>query len=248
MKLQTLALKIGGPVVLISALAIGLTVFLNVGKLDRTLSEVEQSRLHFILADLKDNLETGLDLGLAIGGLDNAQAAIDFETRANPDILAISVIDAQGAIVFHSGAPLKAKFAALAAIKGKEWNGREPDAIISGIKLFNNFDLPAGAVVIRYSPRAHDEFVDIISRKIGLVGLAVVLASSFCLLIGVSVIGGRVGKTLRDMEHGLQGNTAAEVANPQARELAAQVNRSTGAALAEIGATRKALESIEAAS
>lgn len=205
MKVASLSFKISAPIVLISALAIGLTVFLNIGKLERTLGEVEQSRLHFTLADLKDNLETGLDLGLPIRGLGNAQAAIDFETRADPDILSISVVDAEGVVVFHSGSAAATAMGALSSVKGESWNQREPAALVSGLKLSNNFGITAGAVVMRYSPRGHDRFVQTVSSQLGATALAAVLLSSACFVFGIRVLGRRATGTLHTTEDALQG-------------------------------------------
>ena len=243
MKISSLSLKISAPIVLISALAIGLTVFLNVGKLERTLAEVEQSRLHFTLADLKDNLETGLDLGLPIQGLGNAQAAIDFESKADPDVLSISVIDTEGAVVFHSGPAAATTFAPLATVKDKQWNQREPDALVSGIKLSNNFGVTAGAVVMRYSPRSHDRFVAAITSQLGAVALTAVLLSSACFVFGIQVLGRRVTGSLRSMEDALQGQPHGPRADAAAQALVGRVSQTTAAAQAELDAAHQALTS-----
>ena len=243
MKISSLSLKISAPIVLISALAIGLTVFLNVGKLERTLDEVEQSRLHFTLADLKDNLETGLDLGLPIQGLGNAQAAIDFESKADPDVLSISVIDTEGAVVFHSGPAVATAFAPLATVKGKQWNRRESDALVSGIKLSNKFGVTAGAVVMRYSPRSHDRFVAAITSQLGAVALTAVLLSSACFVFGIQVLGRRVTGSLRSMEDALQGQPHGPRADAAAQALVGRVSQTTAAARAELDAARQALSS-----
>lgn len=248
MKVSALNFKISAPIVLISALAIGLTVFLNIGKLERTLGEVEQSRLHFILADLKDNLETGLDLGLPIRGLGNAQAAIDFETRADPDILSISVVDAEGVVVFHSGSAAATAMAALASVKGESWNRREPTALVSGLKLSNDFGVTAGAVVMHYSPRSRDNFVQTVSGQLTATALAAVLLSSACFVLGIGVLGRRVTGALRSMEDALQGKPTDPRADVASQALVGQVSRTTAAARAELDAARLALQPAERAS
>ena len=65
------------PIAIISAMAIGLTAFLNIGKFDRTLNDLEKSRLQMIVGDIKANLATGLNLGLPLKSLENAQALIE---------------------------------------------------------------------------------------------------------------------------------------------------------------------------
>lgn len=243
MKISSLSLRISLPIVLVSALAIGLTVFLNVGKLERTLAEVEQSRLHFTLADLQDNLETGLDLGLPIRGLGNAQAALDFETRADPDILSISVVDPEGVVVFHSGSAAATPVAPLGSVKGASWNRREPDALVAGQKLSNNFGVTAGAVVMRYSPRGHDRFVQAISSQLGAAALVAVLLSSAGFVFGIQVLGRRVSGSLRTMEDALQGQPLDPRTDAAAQALVGRVSQTTASARAELDAACQALSS-----
>lgn len=88
MAMSRISVTMSAPITLISVLAIALTVFLNIGKLDRTLSELEDSRLRLTVNALRDNLETGLDLGLPVNSLGNAQAAIDFEAARGTGIVA----------------------------------------------------------------------------------------------------------------------------------------------------------------
>jgi len=116
MAMSRLSMTITAPIVLIPALAIGLTVFLNVGKLDRTLGELEDSRLRFTVNVLRQNLETGLDLGLPVRGLGNAQAAIDFEALQDPDIVAIIVRDDKGRLTAHKAQQILRQRMAPAAI------------------------------------------------------------------------------------------------------------------------------------
>ena len=70
------------PIAIISAMAIGLTAFLNIGKFDRTLNDLEKSRLQMIVGDIKANLATGLNLGLPLKSLENAQALIDADRKS----------------------------------------------------------------------------------------------------------------------------------------------------------------------
>jgi hypothetical protein len=239
-----LSLKISVPIALVSALAIGLTVFLNIGKLERTLSEVEQSRLRFTLNDLSDTLDTGLDLGLPVKALGNAQAAIDYEAQHDPDIMSISVIDDTGAVVFHSGAVDGSTFKAPARINGQDWIARDGRAITIGTKLSNNFGVTAGAVVLRYSADKHNAFVAAISRQLGKAALAAIVAALFFLLFGIDYLVRRMNDTLTSMEATL-GGAAHDGAN-DAAALAMQVRQTTQAAQYDVGAVHQSLCAIEA--
>ncbi|MES2296701.1 MAG: hypothetical protein V4582_06635 [Pseudomonadota bacterium] len=234
------------PIVLVSALAIGLTLFLNVGKLDRTLGEVEQSRLRYTLNDLSDTLETGLDLGLPVKALGNAQAAIDYEAQQDPDIESISVIDETGALVFHTGAPDAAAFKPPAQIHSHDWVVRAPLAVTIGTKLSNNFGKVAGAVVLRYSAARHNGFVATISRQLGKAALAVLLATGLLLLAGIHMLVRRMQASLDTMEAVLEGAHGQVDGASDAAALARHVRQTAQAAQDDVSAVHQTLCAIEA--
>ena len=236
-----LTFKISAPIAWVSILTIGLTVFLNVGKFERTLSEIEQSRLHFILSDLKKNLETGLDMGLPVRSLGNAQPAIDGVIRGDAEILTISVIDNDGLVVFSSGAAVGEPFPPLATVAASHWNGQDAKAMVYGVKLSNNFGETAGALVMRYSLRRHHQFIEAIARQINVAAIVAVLLTMGCLVSGIHLIGRRIFKTLSELESGLLKQALPEGADRPALALAAQVNQVCVAAMTELDAARQHL-------
>lgn len=176
MAMSRLSTSITAPIILISALAIGLTVFLNIGKLDRTLGELEDSRLRFTVNALRENLETGLDLGLPVTGLGNAQDAIEFEARQDPGIVYIAVRDAAGAVAFSTG------------------KGVEPDAITVGAQLSNNLGAKVGAVELHYSRRNHQALIGDLSRHLLLAAAAATAISTLLAVGGVRLWVRRIDK------------------------------------------------------
>lgn len=230
MAMSRLSVTITAPIVLISALAIGLTVFLNVGKLDRTLGELEDSRLRFTVNVLRQNLETGLDLGLPVRGLGNAQAAIDFETRQDPDIVAIIVKDERGRPAFTTGRPA------------------ERNSITVSTPLSNNLGVTVGAIELHYSRRGHDQFVAGISRQLLLAGLVATALSTLLAVLGTRLWVRRIGRTLGSMEHALDAN-APPVARPDrhAAALAELAANSAGRALRELEQAQRAITSKDVA-
>lgn len=213
------------PIVLISALAIGLTVFLNVGKLDRTLGELEQSRLHFTIDNLRENLETGLDLGLPVAALGNAQAAIDAEARQDPDIVSISVTGEDGALAFHTGRPADT----------------DVDVIRAG--LSNNLGARAGAIELHYSRRRLHQFIADFSSQLLTAALAAIAISTLLALAGIRLWVRRIGRTLSSIEHTLDADAPplAKV-DRRAAALAEQVQRSAHAALHELDEAERAID------
>ncbi len=226
-----LQLTLSGPIIVICALAIGMTVFLDVGKLERTLGDVEQSRLRYTLGDLRATLETGLDLGLPVAQLGNAQAAIDFEVRNDRDITAISVYDRAGLRVFHAGAGV----AALERHTGRDWLSRGGDAILAGTTLYNNFDVEAGTIVLRYDGHAHTAFMDGMARRLRLAACVIAALCALLLLLGVGRIARRIEACHGPLDAGLGSDDDAALA---ARVLACAAQARTDLALADAALTR----------
>lgn len=202
MKFSRLSLKITLPIALISALAIGLTAFLNLGKFERSLTELESSRLQFVLGDLKSNLETGLDLGLALNSLENAQAVIEAERRQDAGILSISVYDDSGMQVFHSGEkmagsalPASWKRAALA---GRSWHLIEADALVVGVTLASNIKADAGGIAMRYSRSVHHAALAALGRQLLLASLIAIAVTAGLVFAGINLL---IAKTNRRLAH-----------------------------------------------
>ncbi len=230
MAMSRLSITISALIVLISALAIGLTLFLDVGKLDRTLGELEQSRLHFTLNNLRENLETGLDLGLPVKGLGNAQAAIEREARQDPDIVAIGVLDDAGALAFSTGQPA------------------DTDIVKLRTGLSNNLGVQVGAIELHYSRRAHDRFIAGISRQLRLAALVAVAIATLSTVLGIRLWVRRIGRTLSSIETTLD-TGAPPLCKPDhhASALAERVNRSASSALQELQRAERAITSADVA-
>ena len=76
--------RIVAPVMLVAALAVALSAFLNYGKFLRTFTELEASRFVFIASDIDGVIEGGLDLGVSLRGMVTAQAVIEDEAQRDP--------------------------------------------------------------------------------------------------------------------------------------------------------------------
>lgn len=230
MAMSRLSISITAPMVLVSALAVGLTVFLNVGKLDRTLGELEQSRLRFTLNNLRENLETGLDLGLPVKGLGNAQAAIEREARADPDIVSIAVLDEHGTVAFRTSRALDASSETVRLRTG----------------MSNNLGVTMGAIELAYSRRSHERFMAGITSQLRLAALVAVIASSALAILGIRLWVRRIRRTLNSIEHTLDQGTPPPQPDRSAAALADQVNRSARDALQELDRAGRAITSADA--
>ena len=239
---------VSAPIVLVAILALALTVFLNVGKLGRTLGEVQESRLRFTMGELRTNLETGLDLGLTVQGLGNAQARLNAVLRQDPDIVSLAIVDTDGAVVYSSGAAMPPGVAGpLARHKTRDWLLREGGALTLGAKLSNNLGVTAGAIVLRYSTSKHEAAIDAIAQRLWLAALGAVLLTGLCFAYGVRKLVRRMDRTLEAMARSLGQAQAAPGSARHAAALVEQVNQTSSAALHAIEAARAAVQTGHAA-
>ena len=230
MAMSRLSVTITAPIILISVLAIALTVFLNIGKLDRTLSELEESRLRFTLNALRDNLETGLDLGLPVNGLGNAQAAIDFEAGQDRAIVAIIVRD-------PAGTPVSA-------------TGRPPDRrdLRVASPLQNDLGVTAGTLELHYSRSGHDAFMAGITGQLVEAAVVATLVTAALAALGIRLWVRRIRRTLGTIEQAFDPDAPAlQEPDRQAARLAQEVTETASQARRDLREAREALRGPDAA-
>lgn len=216
-----LSFRIVAPVVLITALAASLAVSFNLSALERTLVDIEQSRLRFTLDELRTRL--------AAPG--QGQGALDFTARRDPDIASISVTDGAGAPVLHTGAALPAPSAL------PQPYARDAGFITARTPLADG----AGELVIRYSLRRHAAIVASASRRLTLVALAAVLACAACFVFAIEALARRMDTTLGALDMALGELRPGAAGRGQEAALAGQVRLTSKSALYEVSDARQAL-------
>lgn len=223
MAISGLGLKITAPIVLISALAIALTAFLNLGKFQKTFTELEQSRLRFVVNDLRANLETGLALGLPLKGLANAQAVIDFEAKKDPAILSITVYDETGAVVFHTGQPLKEtnvpKTWGWDTQEKRHWQLNEPGALVIGTALSSIIGAQSGGLALRYSRHAYDGVVQSVSGSLVMASFLAVCITALTAIFGINLLVTRTKEKMRHIENALEQTATGEQTGENPRHI-----------------------------
>jgi hypothetical protein len=221
MAMSRLSVTISAPIILIGALAIGLNAYLSVGKLDRTLTELEQSRLHLILDDLRDNLETGLDLGLPVKGLGNAQAAIERELRQDGAIVGIRVLDADGAAVFSTGDPAHG------------------DALRA--PLSNNLGVSMGVIELRYTRQAEDLAVAAYADQLTRAAAWIAAIGTLAALAATRLWMRRIARTVDSIASTLDHQPPPPRADAEAAALASRARDRADLALRELEQARRAI-------
>ncbi|MES2127878.1 MAG: hypothetical protein V4463_11455 [Pseudomonadota bacterium] len=234
-------LRLAAPFVLIAALLLAMVVLLNLGKLERTLADVEESRLRYIVGELREKLEAGIAPGVPLSKLGNAQVLIDAQMRQDRDIISLSVIDPGGTRVFHHGAEPAIPFEPLSQQRDQDWSSRDAGSVSLGSTLSDSFGAVAGAVVLRYSNHEHGELVNSIALRLALAALGAAAAVSLCFMGGLHFLARRLSFRLASLEDAIEAQRPARAADPRITALAEQVKQSSRTALVEVTAARQAL-------
>lgn len=238
-----LIFKLSVPIILVTALALWLAISLSLATLERTLREVEESRLRFIASELRDSLQAGTGLGLAFAGSGKAQAIIDAAAREDVGIVSISVVDAHGVVVFNSGAVPATPFPPLAPADGGEWLARADSTTTFGAR----FAHAGGGVVVRYSAAPHKRQVAEVARTLALGGAAAVALVALCFVFGFQALLARTRRSIEAIEASVGERTIHPDADRHAADLVEQVNLTCKTAVHEVNAARQILACGEAA-
>ena len=102
-----LSLRIALPMALVVCLTLGLSAFLSYGKFQRTLVEIEQSRLSFILQDLHRVFENNLNLGVSLQGLQTSNTILARALERSPQLRSAYLFDTTGSILSSAGQSLE---------------------------------------------------------------------------------------------------------------------------------------------
>ncbi|MFB9245096.1 hypothetical protein IV454_22375 [Massilia antarctica] len=234
-----LSLFIAAPIVLVSALALGLGVALQADRLDDTTRAIEESRLRFTLDDLRERFEARMALGLPLKAMPDAAAALERELRRDPDIVFISVIDNAAAPVFRAGAgaadadpPALRRQAA-----ARDWLLREPGFVTLGARLSRPGGVPAGTLLLRHATQRQAGAVAMVTRELTLATVCAVLLTTVCIVFGVDLLVRRMDGMLARMNAALGRLPCAD----GAAALVDDVNQTAASALHDLAAARDTL-------
>lgn len=164
------------------ALALSAGIALMIAKFDRTLSDTVESRFKFTAQELRDSIETGLDLGLSLTELDNVQRIIDQRNARDNSVVRITVEDTAGDAVFSSEAD------GAAATDG-------PRRRI-GAPLVNAFGKTVGRVEVVYVVSTYSGTVDTVANILARWAIALTLISAVIAAIGCTLLLRRLPRRL----------------------------------------------------
>ncbi len=230
--------RITAAVALVTAMAIGVSVFLIYGKFVRTFSSIENSRFESVADDIRAAVEAGLDLGVPLPDLTTAQALIDDKMARNKEILGIAVFNANGQAVFRAGqAGETVPPAWLTAVKApdEDWTADAGTMLVAGTRVSNDSRQTVGGVAVLYSHERHDRMIARAGRSLAEAGLVSALAAIAAAYGGVSLLVRWLRREVGRVQAALDGGN-----DPAPPELRAALEQ-TQAALADIAGAEQEL-------
>lgn len=227
-----------------------MTGVLNVYKFERTLANLLTSRFLFVVNDIRQKIETQMDLGLPLIDLQNVSEELHAYLLIDQQIMSIEVFDETGNVLFSTdpsfvGDLVSENWILLwRANRGNVmWSTLESDAGVVGIPLRNNLNQDVGSLALRYSRTFLDRSVTEQIEKLLLLGLAVVFAMILLTFIGCTILLRRSIEDLRNMGTAMNDITKREkdsVAIQEAQSRHPEFAKFTESALSAHGALDQA--------
>lgn len=187
-----LATRITLTLALILASGVVMTTALSVHMFERTLADVLSSRFEFVLSEIRQRLETQMDLGLALPVLQGVPEELEKHLRADEQLLSIEVFDETGIVLFSTDPSFVGDLVAEEWIlawrttraDGKAWSDQERDSRVVGVPLRDNLGRDVGSVVLRYSRNFFNDGVISQASRLLTIGVAVVLGMAPLSILG----------------------------------------------------------------
>ena len=152
-------LRLGLPISLIIALAIGFISFLNYYNYRKTYQQLNVARIMVVARDLRHAIESGLNVGLAPRSNTQLAASLTVAKDHTDGVRFAVVIDeAAKKLVEVGGAATNQDWLRRLKSAGEElsWLGEDDDTYQVGLPYRNSFGVIVGAVVLGYDKTAID--------------------------------------------------------------------------------------------
>ena len=191
-----------------------MTGVLSIHKFERTFADLLTSRFQFVENDIRQRIETQMDLGLALVNLESVTEEMEAYLRNDEQILSIEVFDETGTVLYSTDPSFVGDLVsedwviAWRTNRSKSfWSALENDAGVVGVPLRNNLDQDVGSLALRYSREFLDHSVSEQIERLLLVGGGVGILMVVLSFIGCAIL-------LRDASQDLKiiGNAMEDIA------------------------------------
>ncbi len=236
---------------------------------DRLGVEQVRARVAFVMENLRSGLETNLAIGLRLEELAIAQDMIERQRVADPTIVSIDILGADGRTLFSTDRGVIGELAppgwqaaiAQAARSGsgegaggpsgdaaggraENWAVEEGEQIVFGAPIDIGIGRPVGHVVLALSAAERVAFLDRLAGGFGLVALAVLAVALLVAATGAVMIGRRTQRPLTEVAEVLAGGVGS--AGPLSIRAAA-ARRTAEAAVSDFDGAGGKIGAIDAA-
>ena len=205
-----LATRITFAIVVILAAGVAMTTVLSAHMFERTLSDFLTSRFEFELNDVRQRIETQMDLGIELADLQSVPDELGEYLRADEQILSIEVFDETGIVLFSTDPSFVGDLvteewvAAWRASRGRKvWSDLERDARVVGVPLRDNLGRDVGSLALRYSREFFDENVATQTARLLVIGAIVVLGMAPLSILGAMILLRGLRTELRDLRESM---------------------------------------------
>ena len=202
----------------ILAAGVAITVTLSQHMFERTLADLLTSRFEFELSDIRQQIQTQMDLGIALTELQSVSDVLEEYQRADEQILSIEIFDETGIVLFSTDPSFIGDLVTeewvtswRASRGGGFWSDLQRDARVVGVTLQDNLGRSVGSLALRYSRDFFDETVAEQTARLAIVGAVVVLGMTPLSIAGAMIMLRRLRGELRSLSDSLD-----EIANRQA--------------------------------
>ena len=205
-----LATRITFALVVILATGVVMTTVLSAHMFERTLSDFLTSRFEFELNDVRQRIETQMDLGIELADLQSVPDELGKYLHADEQILSIEVYDETGIVLFSTDPSFAGDLVteewvtAWRASRGREvWSNLERDARVVGVPLRDNLGRDVGSLALRYSRGFFDENVTAQTARLLVIGAVVVLGMVPLSILGAMMLLRGLRAELRDLRESM---------------------------------------------
>lgn len=190
-----LATRITLALVVILAAGVAMTTVLSAHMFERTLSDFLTSRFEFEINDVRQRIETQMDLGIALSNLEGVSEMLDEYQQADEQILSIEVFDERGVVLFSTDPSFvgdlvtEGWITAWRSSRGRQvWSDLDRDARVVGVPLRDNLGRDVGSLALRYSRDFFDDNVTAQTARLLVIGAVVVLGVIPLCILGALVL------------------------------------------------------------